>query len=387
MEKLICPTCRQVHPDLADDNCPACGGILSRSFANSDEYLREAVAKVLDERKRTSLEGLVKGLNCIIINTEPDKQRATVEEFLAFTGLDVAEAFEDSEFRTVVLKAEGSADFLIRARKAINPFLPLNAFPKTGHVPNTRLETFVFETTDLEQYVSIQKERGIAFLTPETVSTDNYFFMQTAPSKYTGNSIGLIQWRRIAGRYASPGSKPLSWQFRKLHDSVAQNVKELDHAATRVRAEDRDAAIIEFMNLTNYNFDFAIYVKVFNSITNVARFSPKDSVMVFTSGISPYMDDERSGPTEKFVHHYGPRVHHIAFRTEAIEETVTALKNKGMNFLLDLVGSAEEGLKQIFSCPSENTLLVNEYIHRYGDFDGFFTRSNVTLLTGATARQ
>jgi hypothetical protein len=30
---------------------------------------------------------------------------------------------------------------------------------------------------------------------------------------------------------------------------------------------------------------------------------------------------------------------------------------------------------------------AGEYIYRYGDFEGFFTRSNVTLLTGATARQ
>jgi hypothetical protein len=77
----------------------------------------------------------------------------------------------------------------------------------------------------------------------------------------------------------------------------------------------------------------------------------------------------------------------MAFRTEDIEETVSALKNSGMSFLIDLVGSSGEGLKQIFSSPSENTLLVNEYIHRYGDFDGFFTKSNVTLLTGATAKQ
>ncbi len=387
MKKLICPKCQQVHTDAADATCPVCGSILSRSFANSDEYLRKAAARVLQERKQVGLDGLVKGLSCVIINTEPDRQRAAVEEFLMFTGLDVAEAFEDSEFRTVVLKAQGCADFLIRARTAGNPFLSVNAFPKSRHVPNTRLETFVFETMDLERYVSIQKERGIAFLAPEIVDTDHFSFIQTAPSRCTGNSIGLIQWRRNAGQYTSPGAKPLNWQFQKPRDSVAQNVKELDHAATRVRAEDRDAAIIEFMSLTNYNFAFAIYVKVFNSITNVARFSAEDFAMVFTSGISPYVDDEQSGPTEKFVHNYGPRVHHVAFRTEAIEQTVSDLKNKGMSFLLDLVGFAQEGLKQIFSCPSENTLLVNEYIHRYGDFDGFFTRSNVTLLTGATARQ
>jgi len=139
--------------------------------------------------------------------------------------------------------------------------------------------------------------------------------------------------------------------------------------------------------LTNYNFDFAIYVKVFNSITNVARLSQSDFAMVFTSGISPYISDAESGPTEKFIHNYGTRVHHMAFHTEEIEDTFAALKEDGMDFLIELVGSPREGLKQTFTVASENTLLVNEYIHRYGDFDGFFTRSNVTLLTGATSKQ
>lgn len=141
------------------------------------------------------------------------------------------------------------------------------------------------------------------------------------------------------------------------------------------------------MELTNYNFDFAIYVKSMNSITNVARLSAKDYAMVFTSGISPYVNEEVSGPTEKFVHNYGPRVHHLAFITENIEETYKALAEDGMKYLIELVGSPEEGLKQTFTVPSENTFLVNEYILRYGDFNGFFTRSNVTLLTEATGKQ
>lgn len=166
-----------------------------------------------------------------------------------------------------------------------------------------------------------------------------------------------------------------------------KNIKELDHAATRIRAEDRDAAIIEFMELTSYNFDSAIYVRLFNSITNVARLSTDGFAMVFTSGISPYISDGKSGPTEKFINHYGPRVHHMAFRTELIEETYAAIKEDGMDFLLELVGSPEEGLKQTFTVASEQTFLVNEYIYRYGDFDGFFTKSNVTLLTEATDKQ
>lgn len=387
MGKWICPKCQQVHADSVSGACPTCGGKDVRDFKNSDEYLHKEAKSVLEERRKFGLDGLVKGLNCVIINTEPDHQKETVEEFLRFTSLNVTEAFEDAEFRTVVLKMEGSPDFLIRSRKKENPFLELNKFAKSRHLPNTRLETFVFETIDIERYVSIQKSRGIEFLTQNVFKSDNFSFIQTVPSKYTGNSIGLIQWRQKPRHYAASGAKPLDWKFHKADSLSAGNVKELDHAATRVRAENRDAAIVEFMNLTNYNFDFAIYVKVFNSITNVARFSSKDFAMVFTSGIAPYIDDGTSGPTEKFVHNYGPRVHHIAFRTEQIEQTVSALKDDGMDFLLELAGSTEEGLKQIFSSPSEHTLLVNEYIHRYGDFDGFFTKSNVTLLTGATAKQ
>ena len=51
------------------------------------------------------------------------------------------------------------------------------------------------------------------------------------------------------------------------------------------------------------------------------------------------------------------------------------------------MGSPDEGLKQKVSVPSENTLLVNEYLYLYEDFDGFFTQSNVILLIKATEKQ
>jgi hypothetical protein len=217
----------------------------------------------------------------------------------------------------------------------------------------------------------------------------NYYFIQTMPSKFTGNSLGFIEWKGERGIYSPPESRCIDCEIMpgspdRLH---LRNVLWLDHAATRVRAQDRNSAILEFMRLTNYNFDLAIYVKSLNSITSVLRLSPSDFAMVFTSGIAPYVAREISGPTEKFISNFGSRVHHIAFQTEEIEETVAALRRDGMRFLLGLVGSPEEGLKQIFSAPSENTLLVTEYIHRYGGFDGFFTLSNVTSLTAATDRQ
>jgi hypothetical protein len=141
------------------------------------------------------------------------------------------------------------------------------------------------------------------------------------------------------------------------------------------------------MELTNYDFEFAIYVKNMNSITSVTRLKGGTYAQVFTSGISPSEEGGYSGPTEKFVMNYGRRTHHVAFDTSNIEDAYDELVHNSQGFLIDLIGSPEEGLKQTFTMPSKNTFLVNEYIHRYGDFDGFFTRSNVTLLTGSTDKQ
>jgi hypothetical protein len=378
---------------------------------NSDEVLRREAARVREERRLSGLEGLVGGLQAVIINTEMHLQKAAVEELIRYSGLQFQEAFVDRVHKTCVLKAPGSdkfrsADFLIRSRlKGSNPFSEFNIAPQARDHPNTRLETFVFETYDIKRYVSLQSLANIKFQS-EILDFGDYYFIQTMPSQFTGNSLGFIEWKGERGVYSSPESRSIDWNMQTPGSSAGGsfgsagslastpakpsylgNIRWLDHAATRVRALDRDPAILEFMRLTNYNFDFAIYVKSLNSITNVARLSSSDFAMVFTSGITPFVSREASGPTEKFISNFGPRVHHIAFQTEEIDATVEAMRKDGMKFLLDLVGSPEEGLKQIFSQPSRNTLLVLEYIHRYGDFDGFFTKSNVTSLTAATAKQ
>jgi len=140
------------------------------------------------------------------------------------------------------------------------------------------------------------------------------------------------------------------------------------------------------MGLTNYTFDFAIYVPDLNSITNVARLPGARFAQVFTSGIRRDGAGE-SGPTEEFIRNYGPRVHHMAFLTRDIATTDRALRADGLGFLSDLVGDEADGIRQSFSVPSPHTLLVNEYIERYRGFDGFFTTHNVTKLTRATAGQ
>jgi len=361
---------------------------MPEEFANDDRKLIENAEKAAQERKDAGLEGLTGGLECVIINVAGDHLRPAVDELLRFTGLDLGTAFTDNGKQVAVLSQEGGADFLVTARNSgDNPFIPYSTGPKTAHMPQARFETFVFKCRDLERYVAIQKAHGVPFLTPEPVETDAYDFIQTAPSPYTGNSMGFIQWKRTEGEYLHGRAKPLDLAARKPGMAHLKNIFELDHTATRVRAEERDAAIIETMLLTSYDFDFSVYVESLNSITNVARLTQDDFAQVFTSGIKPFAGLGKSGPTETFIHNYGTRVHHMAFRTDNIEDTFAALKADGMEFLVELVGSREDGLKQTFSQTSPHTFLVNEYIQRYDGFDGFFTRSNVTALTKATEKQ
>jgi hypothetical protein len=91
------------------------------------------------------------------------------------------------------------------------------------------------------------------------------------------------------------------------------------------------------------------------------------------------------------VRNFGARLHHIALSVqdgerggmENIEFVVDAIAKQGRGFLLEVVGSRAEGLKQVFSSASPFSALIIEYVQRYGDFQGFFTRENVALLTEA----
>lgn len=357
--------------------------------ASAQEMLLiEKAARALDSRRDAGLDGLVGGLDSVIIATETDHLVPATYELLRYTGLTCTEAFFEADSQSYVLGVPGSASLVVRSRSARpNPFATINKARLTGPLPDTRLETFVFTTSDIGEYVAIQKARGVKFLTPEPQVSEYFSYIQTAPSPYTGNSIGFIEWLDDMRTYAPAGSTTVSPDISKPAHGYLNTIGRLDHTATRVKAEDRTAAILEFISLTSYHYDFGVHVKSQNSITSVARRGKEDFAMVFTSGITPYTSDEASGPTERFIQNFGTRVHHMAFQTEKIEETVAALKKDGMEFLLELVGSESDGLMQIFSEPSHHTLMVNEYIHRFGNFDGFFTRNNVEKLTEATARQ
>lgn len=356
-------------------------------IANNDTVLLEQVARARDKRSALGLSGLVGGLEFVTINVGQADFEPAVAELLGSTGHQLLGLYRTGSGRCAVLTLEGSPDILVTTRESgQNPFAQANKGAKTGLAPDTRLECFAFKCRDVGRYYEIQRGAGVEFI-GGVQDTGSYLFAQTKPSPYTGNSVGVIQWKTREGDYAHGGMSELAASLRKPDLPCLANIGDLDHVATRVRAGERDAAILEFMGLTGYDFAFAVYVDFLNSITNVARLSPDDYAQVFTSGITGFTDVDHSGPTERFIFNYGPRGHHLAFNTRDIEQTVLDLEAQGMGFLSELVGSREEGLKQIFTKMSQRTFLVNEYIQRYDGFDGFFTKSNVTLLTQATENQ
>ena len=70
------------------------------NFQNSDDYLNSILPKIQNERKESGLLGLVKGLDGVIINTEPDRQVNTLKEIISTTGYNLDNVYENEKFNS-----------------------------------------------------------------------------------------------------------------------------------------------------------------------------------------------------------------------------------------------------------------------------------------------
>jgi hypothetical protein len=232
------------------------------------------------------------------------------------------------------------------------------------------------------------------------------------PSPYTQNLLGYME-RPVDGiRVYQHGECVILSAAQAANDrgkemqerlGIKDIIMPIDHLATRVYSQNREAALLEYLALSSYYYWGSYDIKDQNSSTNVTknvRQTPESMspAKVFTANNHPYCVnhlDKLPSPTETFVRNYGPRLHHIAVEVkdgqthgrENIDFIVEAIAAQGKGFLLDTVGSREEGLKQIFSSASDFSSLIIEYVQRFGDFQGFFTRENVALLTYAAGQE
>ena len=208
----------------------------SGSVSDQERDLEARASVALDNRRDAGLEGLVGNLDAVIIATEPDHLVPAVYELLRYTGLSCGEAFFEQEVQSYVLSIPGSASVIVRSRDSlVNPFIKVNKARMTGAKPNTRLETFIFNTKSLQDLVAIQKDQGVKFITPAPVESDDYFFIQTFPSRFTGNSLGFIEWKGNDQKYIPKTGTGITPDIVKPTYRHLKNISVLDHTATRVR--------------------------------------------------------------------------------------------------------------------------------------------------------
>ncbi|MHA1366899.1 MAG: VOC family protein [Candidatus Heimdallarchaeota archaeon] len=162
---------------------------------------------------------------------------------------------------------------------------------------------------------------------------------------------------------------------------IDQYIVKLDHVAYRVKLGDRETLMAELMNALPYRLFKSFKVLHSNATTTTLKLNDTLPIIVISEGLT------EDSVVEKYCQKYGNRVHHLAYEVTNIEKVVEIQKSRGIKFTTDeIIGGEEEGIKQIFTFPTESSNHIIEYIQRFGDFDGFFTPSNIAGLMNSTEK-
>jgi 4-hydroxyphenylpyruvate dioxygenase-like putative hemolysin len=167
----------------------------------------------------------------------------------------------------------------------------------------------------------------------------------------------------------------------RINSGIDDLIIKLDHIAYRVRKGERFKKIGELMNLIPYRFFKNFKVISANANTTCIKLNDTLPVVVISEGL----DDD--SVVERYCKKFGSRIHHLAYLVKDIEKVVEIQKKRGIEFTSEtIIGSETEGIKQIFTLPTKTTNHIIEYLQRFGDFDGFFTPSNVADLMLSTEK-
>ena len=378
-------------------------------------WFEEYLPKLLEDRDRTGLTDMICEIDALMITVEPGCSVAYVSELALMTPYHYLVTLESESHWTHILRIDmNSPDIMVREVRDPNTrgiFRSLNeVYPIGAHKPNSRYMGEIFRVTNLHEVVELQKSRDIRFFNQDQIRKlelpGNMAIVK--PSPYTHNIVGY--WERppedirVYALRVSVIHEDVNRGYLEAKETQAQLgldklLLPVDHLATRIYSQNREVAILEYLTLSSYYYWGSYDISNQNSSTNVTKSvhyadERKSPAKVFTAANHPYFVNHLVGlpsPTENFVRNYGPRLHHIALgvadgETKGqinIDYVVEAIRAKGKDFLLDVIGTREQGLKQIFSSASEHSSLIIEYVQRFGDFDGFFTKQNVAELTHA----
>lgn len=378
-------------------------------------FFEEYLTRLLEERDRVGLTDRIQQIDAIMITVDPGHSIQYIGELALMTPYHYLVTLESESHWTHVLRIDmQSPDLLVREVKDPSIrgiFRSLNeVYPVGARRPNSRYMGEILRVTDCHSVTAAQQERDFRFFTPDDVRRLELPGNLTVgkPSPYTHNIVAYLEREPEELRVYALGISRIrsdadeaSRAAKVLQESleIADRLLPIDHLATRVYAQNREVAILEYLSWSSYFYWGSYNIADQNSSTNVTKSVHFDRerqspAKVFTANNTPYFVnhlEQLPSPTETFVRNYGPRLHHMAVGVkdgytqgqENIEHVVAAIRDQGKDFLLDVIGSKEEGLKQIFSTASEHSSLIVEYVQRFADFDGFFTRQNVAELTHA----
>ncbi|HXH64026.1 MAG TPA: hypothetical protein VNH42_00795 [Mariprofundaceae bacterium] len=393
----------------------------SLGFPRNGDWLNSGffetyLQRLLEERDRSGLTDMIGGIEALMITVEPNNAIEYIAELALMTPYHYLVTLDGRYHRTHILRIDmQSPDILLREVK--DPahddiFRSLNdIYPVGAQRPHSRYLGEILWAQDRRQVVEMQKQREFRFLSSEQLVHSDLptNVSVSVPSPYTQNVVGYMERQPGAIRVYEPlGCCSVLPEAQDAYEKAKEQQKQLgiddlilpiDHLATRVYCQNREAAILEYLALSSYYYWGSYNIKDQNSSTNVCKSvnqvpESMSPAKVFTANNLPYCVnhlDRLPSPTESFVRNYGPRLHHIALTVkdgerdnkENIDFVVEGIASQGKQFLLDVVGSRDEGLKQIFSTASAFSSLIIEYVQRFGDFQGFFTRENVAYLTAA----
>jgi hypothetical protein len=378
-------------------------------------FFEEYLLRLLEERDNSGLTGMIDQIEAIMITVDPGHSTRYIGELALMTPYHYLVTLESESHWTHILRVDmHSPDFLIREvkdRRTRGIFRSLNeVYPIGRHKPNSRYMGEILRVKDMHSVVECQQAREFRFFSQEETRKlelpGNLSIVK--PSPYTHNIVGYIERPSDQIRTYALGISSINQEVQDIYLTAKALQKELrindlilpiDHLATRIYSQNREVAILEWLSLSSYYYWGSYDIQDQNSSTNVTKSVHHNSEIhspakVFTANNTPYFInhlDRKPSPTETFVRNYGPRLHHIALAVcdgetdgrENIDHVVRQIEAQGRNFLLDVIGSRNQGLKQIFSSASEHSSLIIEYVQRFGDFKGFFTKENVAELTHA----
>ncbi len=382
---------------------------------DNSPFFEEYLGRLLEERDRIGLTEMIGEIDALMLTVDPGHSIDYVGELALMTPYHYLVTLESETHWTHVMRIDmNSPDLLVREVKDPNIrgiFRSLNeVYPIGAYKPNSRYMGEILRVTDLHGVVEQQKAREFRFFSQNEIRRLELpgNIAVSKPSPYTHNIVAYMERPLDHIRVYALGMSSIrdDVQERYLAAKKLQNelgiedmIAPIDHLATRVYCQNREVAILEWLSWSSYYYWGSYDIKEQNSSTNVTKSvhyaeEARSPAKVFTANNTPYFVNhiERlPSPTETFVRNYGPRLHHIALgvrdgqtqNTENIDYVVGKISGQGRQFLLDVIGSREEGLKQIFSSASEHSSLIIEYVQRFGSFQGFFTKRNVAKLTHA----